>query len=44
MEDTKLETTTPQKPNEVPTEVENVCRPDDKECLARLISAFSDCD
>lgn len=44
MEDTKLETTTPQKPVEVPTQVETICQPGDRECLARLVAAFSDCD
>jgi len=25
-------------------EIPNVCQPGDKECLARLVQAFSDCD
>jgi hypothetical protein len=26
------------------TEIPNVCQPGDKECIARLVQAFSDCD
>lgn len=25
-------------------EIPNVCQPGDKECLARLVQAYSDCD
>jgi hypothetical protein len=25
-------------------EIPNVCQPGDKECIARLVQAFSDCD
>ena len=26
------------------TEIPDVCKPGDKECIARLVQAFSDCD
>ena len=28
----------------VTPEIPNVCQPGDKECIARLVQAFSDCD
>jgi hypothetical protein len=26
------------------THIPNICQPGDKECIARLVQAFSDCD
>lgn len=39
---TTTEPTLPITPQE-PT-IPNVCQPGDKECIARLVQAFSDCD
>ena len=43
-DDLLVEQVVPQHPYQETQEKPFVCNPEDKECVARLVQAFSDCD